>query len=214
MITDSAESNTEDTSQSSTNLFWQNQKVTRISRQQQDDNRSFTIWFTGLSGSGKTTLAHELEKHFHTKGIRSYVLDGDNLRHGLCSDLGFSVEDRTENLRRAREVAKLLVDAGIVCMAAFISPFEHDRTLTRQLFEADDFFEIHCDADLNICEQRDVKGLYRRARSGDVKDFTGISSPYEAPTAPDLRIATGNLDVEASVKIILSFLRERNVLNH
>lgn len=194
-------------------MLWQHSKVSRREREQRNAHRSFVLWFTGLSGAGKTTIAHALERYLADQGCRVYVLDGDNLRHGLCGDLGFSAEDRSENLRRVREVAKLMVDAGMICLSAFISPDADDREAARRIFAANEFFEIYCDADLQVCEQRDVKGLYRLARAGELENFTGISSPYDVPASPDLRIASGEQDIQASVEVVVAFLEEKNLLN-
>ena len=171
-----------------------------------------TIWLTGLSGSGKSTLAFALEKTLMEHGRACYVLDGDNVRHGLCADLGFSEADRSENIRRIGEVSKLFIDAGIVVLTAFISPFRADRDRVRSWMAPGDFLEIHCRCSVEICEQRDVKGLYKKARAGGVKNFTGISSPYEEPLAPELAVDTGTLELERCVSMVLELLRERGML--
>lgn len=196
----------------STNTVWHNATVTRYRREQLNNHRSAVLWFTGLSGAGKSTLAHAVEEELHRQGCRTFVLDGDNVRHGLCSDLGFSAEDRVENIRRIAETAKLLTEAGVIALTAFISPFRSDRERARNLFSHGDFIEIYCQAPLELCEQRDVKGLYRRARAGEVKDFTGISSPYEPPLNPELVVATDSLPLEDSVVQVLTLLRERGVI--
>ena len=170
------------------------------------------LWFTGLSGAGKSTLAHALEQRLHHFGCSTYVLDGDNVRDGLCSDLGFNLDDRTENIRRVGEAARLFMDAGILVITAFISPLRKDREAVRSKFEEGDFMEIHCSAALSVCEGRDVKGLYRRAREGEVSEFTGISSPYEAPEAPEYVADTGSLSLEACVDGIVSMLWARGIL--
>lgn len=188
---------------SSTNLVWQNSMVQRAQREQQNRHRSGVLWFTGLSGAGKSTLAYALDAQLHALGMRNYVLDGDNLRHGLCADLGFSAEDRSENIRRVGETAKLFMDAGCIVLCAFISPFRSDRERVRALFDSRDFLEIYCRCDLEVCEERDVKGLYQKARSGEVKNFTGISSPYEAPPAPELCLDTGRQSLEESVQQLM-----------
>jgi adenylylsulfate kinase len=167
------------------------------------------LWFTGLSGSGKSTLAHRVEEMLFKQGCYTYILDGDNVRHGLNGDLGFSESDRTENIRRIGEVAKLFVDAGVLIMAAFISPYREDRNRVRALFEASEFVEIHVKCALATCEERDPKGLYRKARAGELPDFTGIDSPYEAPENPELVIDSGLLSVEESVENILGYLAQR-----
>ena len=163
------------------NTVWHEHTVTRAEREALNDHKGAIIWFTGLSGSGKSTLANALEDRLNKLGKRTYVLDGDNIRKGLNKDLGFSDEDRVENIRRIGEVSKLMLDAGIIVMTAFISPFKQDRDIVRGLVGEGEFFEIFCDADLDICEERDPKGLYKKARAGDIPEFTGISSPYEAP---------------------------------
>lgn len=185
--------------------------VTRARRAQLNGHRSVIVWFTGLSGSGKSTLAHAVEEQLHQRGCRTFVLDGDNVRQGLCRDLGFSEAARTENIRRIGEVAKLCIEAGSVVLTAFISPFERDRTRVRALVPDGDFLEVYCACPLAVCEARDVKGLYRRARNGDIADFTGISSPYEAPAAPDLRVDTAHQSLEQSIACVLSLLRARGI---
>lgn len=193
------------------NIIWQQATVTRALREQQNRHKSVVIWFTGLSGSGKSTLAHCVEAYCFQRGFRTFVLDGDNLRHGLCADLGFSEADRTENIRRAGETAKLMLEAGIITLTAFISPFKADRDKIRQRMP-NDFIEIYCYCPLAVCESRDVKGLYKRARQGEVKQFTGISSPYEAPENPELVIDTSRYSVEESRGLIIQYLHDRQVL--
>lgn len=195
----------------SSDTVWHHATVTRLRREQQNSHRSAVLWFTGLSGAGKSTLAHAVEEELHQTGCRTIVLDGDNVRHGLCSDLGFSIEDRRENIRRIAEAAKLVAEAGVIAMTAFISPFRTDRERARSLFPHGDFIEIYCMAPLEVCEGRDVKGLYRRARSGEVKEFTGISSPYEAPTNPELTVDTGEQPLETCAAQVLTFLRQRRI---
>lgn len=192
------------------NLVWHHATVTRQRRADLNQHHSTVLWFTGLSGAGKSTLAHALEERLYQMSFHTFVLDGDNVRHNLCKDLGFSAEARVENIRRVAEVAKLFVEAGVIVLTAFISPFAEDRTKARQLL-GDDFIEIYCDCSLEICEQRDVKGLYRRARAGEVKEFTGISSPYEIPEQPDLRVNTGSQDLESCVTQVLDYLVQRGV---
>ena len=178
----------------SSNVVWHNATVTRDRREQQNGHRGGLFWFTGLSGAGKSTLAHTVEEKLHQSGYRTFVLDGDNVRHGLCADLGFSEEDRKENIRRIGHMAMLYVEAGIVVLTAFISPFRADRENVRKIAGAD-FHEIYCKCSLEVCEDRDVKGLYKRARAGEIPDFTGISSPYEEPEFADLTVDTeGNLE--------------------
>lgn len=195
----------------STNTVWHSAAITRAHRERLNVHRSVVLWFTGLSGSGKSTLAHAVEEKLYHLGCRTFVLDGDNVRQGLCSDLGFSVHDRSENIRRISEAAKLLVESGAIAMTAFISPFRSDRQKARSIFPRGDFIEIFCEASLDVCEQRDVKGLYKRARAGEVKDFTGISSPYEAPANPELAVMTGELPLEKCVAQVIEYLHQRNV---
>tara|TARA_Y100001968_G_scaffold51762_1_gene42707 strand:+ start:20816 stop:21451 length:636 start_codon:yes stop_codon:yes gene_type:complete len=190
----------------STNIVWHNSSVNRDSRSRRAGHKSVIIWFTGLSGSGKSTLANAVNIALFQKGIATYVLDGDNVRHGLCKDLGFSDFDREENIRRISEVAKLFLDAGVVVLTAFVSPFRADRDKARELVEKGDFIEVYCAADLEVCEKRDTKGLYAKARSGAIKDFTGISSPYEHPESPELIINTGALNLEDSVDLVVNKL--------
>jgi len=195
------------------NTVWHEPIITRADREALNRHRSCILWFTGLSGSGKSTLAHALEEKLHERGKRTYVLDGDNIRKGLCGDLGFSDEDRTENIRRIGEVAKLMIDAGLIVMTAFISPFRRDRQIARDLVEEGDFIEVFCDAPLDVCEDRDVKGLYRKARSGEIPEFTGISSPYEEPLAPELKLATGKLGIAACVDAAMDYLENNAYLD-
>ena len=188
------------------NTVWHEPTIYRNNRESLNEHRSVIMWFTGLSGAGKSTLAHALEDYLHKKGIRTFVLDGDNIRHGLCKDLGFSDADRTENIRRIGEVSKILIDAGVLTMSAFISPFRKDRRLVRELVADGDFIEIYCKASLETCENRDVKGLYKKARAGQIQEFTGISSPYEEPERPELIIDTANNTVETCVDQIVRYL--------
>ncbi|WP_353292757.1 adenylyl-sulfate kinase [Synechococcus sp. M16CYN] len=194
------------------NITWHEASVDRVARADKRGHRSAILWFTGLSGSGKSTLANAVNATLFKRGLASYVLDGDNMRHGLCKDLGFSGADREENIRRIGEVAKLFLDAGIIVLTAFISPFRADRNKVKALVEADDFLEIYCAADLNVCEVRDPKGLYAKARSGVIKEFTGISSPYEAPEAPTLKIDTGVQELSVSVSRVIRILQDRKVI--
>jgi adenylylsulfate kinase len=199
-------------SPAATNIVWHHSTVTRASRAHQRGHRSAIVWFTGLSGAGKSTLANAVNSALFEQGLACYVLDGDNVRHGLCRDLGFSDADREENIRRIGEVAKLFLDAGVVVLTAFVSPFRADRDRARALVEAGDFIEIHCAANLGVCEQRDTKGLYAKARAGEIKEFTGISSPYEEPEQPELRIDTGSQDLEGCVQQVLSYLEGAGVI--
>jgi adenylylsulfate kinase len=201
-----------DAPSNSTNVVWHRATVTRERRQQQNGHKSVILWFTGLSGAGKSSLAHAVEEQLHQLGCRTYVLDGDNVRHGLSGDLGFSDEDRVENIRRIGEVAKLFLEAGVIAMTAFISPFRAEREMARKLVPHGEFIEIYCHADLATCEQRDVKGLYRRARAGEIKEFTGISSPYEAPISPELVVDTGSRPIGECVEQVISQLRKRGIV--
>ena len=187
--------------------------VSRPRRETLNGHRSANLWFTGLSGSGKSTLAHALEERLHLMGCRTYVFDGDNVRHGLCGDLGFSLEDRSENLRRIAEMVGLFLDAGTIALSAFISPLEKDRVRVREIIGADNLIEIYCNCSLEVCEQRDVKGLYKLAREGKIKNYTGISSPYEAPKHPDLELDTGGgQSIQQCIKEILDLLYERGII--
>ncbi len=196
----------------STNVVWHHATVTRDRREEQNNHKGTILWFTGLSGSGKSSLAHAVEEQLHQRGCRTFVLDGDNVRHGLCSDLGFSIEDRVENIRRISEVAKLFLEAGVIVLTAFISPFRNERAAARKIVPHGDFLEIFCDSPLEVCEARDVKGLYKRARAGEIPEFTGISSPYEPPTSPELKVATGTDSIEECVDQVIQLLVTRDVL--
>ena len=195
-----------------TNIVWHEASVDREARCRQRGHSSAILWFTGLSGSGKSTLANAVNAVLFERGLATYLLDGDNIRHGLCKDLGFSDADREENIRRIGEVAKLFVDAGVITLTAFVSPFRADRDKARALVADGDFLEIHCAADLAVCESRDPKGLYAKARAGQIKEFTGISSPYEAPEKPELCLDTGAQDLEQCVAAVINLLEERGVL--
>lgn len=190
-------------------LFWQGQSIDMAERERLSGHKAAVLWFTGLSGSGKSTLASAVERRLYALACRTFVLDGDNLRHGLCRDLGFSSDDRHENIRRVGEVASLFVQSGAIVLSALISPFAADRERARSLVPAGRFFEIYCNASVEDCERRDVKGLYRRARSGEVRDFSGISSPYEAPDAPDLVLHTARDSVELCVEQVLAMVQSR-----
>jgi adenylylsulfate kinase len=187
--------------------------VNRNRREQQNKHRSVIIWFTGLSGSGKSTLAHSVEEELHQSGCRTFVFDGDNVRHGLCANLSFSEEDRHENIRRIGEMSKLFIEAGVIALTAFISPYKADRESVRALVSENDIIEIYCDTPLEVCEERDVKGLYKKARAGEIKNYTGISSPYEKPDHPDIVLDTSEDSVETNVEKILIFLEERNIFS-
>ena len=195
----------------SSNIIYHQASVTRRRRNQSNHHQSIVIWFTGLSGSGKSTLAHVLEEKLFNRGCSTYVLDGDNVRHGLSSNLDFTDNDRKENIRRIGEVSKLMLEAGVIVMTAFISPFKKDRSEVRKLMPQGDFIEIYCKASLEICEKRDIKGLYKLARAGEIKNYTGIDSPYEAPENPELIIDTDKESLEDSVFIIFSFLKSKGV---
>jgi adenylylsulfate kinase len=191
------------------NIIRHEYQVTRNDRRELNKHNSFLIWFTGLSGSGKSTLANALEKRLFQEGYRTYSLDGDNIRKGINKDLSFSPEDRTENIRRIAEIANLFVDAGMIVLAAFVSPYKKDRKNIEDIVGKDNFVEIFVNTSLEECENRDVKGLYKKARKGEIKDFTGINAPYEAPVNPDIEIVTDNLSIEESVEIIYKEIKEK-----
>lgn len=196
----------------SSDVVWHHAGVTRAKRAASFAHRSMLLWFTGLSGSGKSTLAHAVEDRLHAMGRHTFVLDGDNVRHGLCGDLGFSEQDRVENIRRVGEVGKLFLEAGVITLTAFISPFCRDRAVARSLFDEGDFLEIYCRCPREVCEERDVKGLYQLAREGKIKHFTGVSSPYEAPLAPELTVDTDRMSVEEAVEMVLAMLCRRGLI--
>ena len=196
----------------STNITWHQADITREDREKLHGHKACCLWFTGLSGSGKSTLAHEVENQLHAMGCSTIVLDGDNIRHGLNKNLGFSPEDRKENIRRIGEVAKLFIEGGAIAMTAFISPYKEDRDIARGLIPAGRFFEIYVEAPLDVCEQRDPKGLYKKARAGEIKGFTGIDAPYEAPDKPELVVNTGGHDLKASAKLVLDALRKAQII--
>jgi adenylyl-sulfate kinase len=195
----------EDRDQTS-HIYWSRGKVSAAQRESRNGHCGCVIWLTGLSGSGKSTIAVELEQTLFQSGRHTYILDGDNIRHGLCSDLGFSPKDRTENIRRIGEVARLFADAGIICIAAFISPYRGDRDLARKIAQPVKFVEVYLNAPLEVCEQRDPKGLYARARAGEIKEFTGISAPYEPPLKPEIELHTNQSSVAECVDAILKQL--------
>lgn len=196
----------------STNTVWHHATVTRARREQLNGHKSVIVWFTGLSGAGKSTLAHAVEERLHQMSCRTLVFDGDNVRHGLCGDLDFSEEDRRENIRRIGEMAKLFVEAGVIALTAFISPFRTDRLKVRNLTASGDFIEVYCRCPLEICEHRDVKGMYRRARAGEIRDFTGISSPYEEPENPELTVDTASMPLDQCVDQVIGYLQGRGVI--
>ncbi len=191
------------------NLTFQHFKITRSDRERGLNQRGLLIWFTGLSGSGKSTIANALEIKLQSKGFHTYLLDGDNIRTGLNKNLSFSLEDRTENLRRIAEVSHLLLDAGLITLASFISPLESERQMIRTIVGAENYFEIFINTSLDECERRDVKGLYKKARKGEIEEFTGISSPYEIPQNPDLEINTEKTSVEEAVEIIFERIKDQ-----
>ena len=194
------------------NIVWHDHKITRAERSVNKNQKPCLLWFTGLSGSGKSTIANALDVALHNRGYHTFLLDGDNVRHGLCRDLGFSDEDRVENIRRIGEVSKLFTDAGLIVLSAFISPFTSDRLLVRNLMPAGEFIEVFMDTPLDTCEQRDPKGLYEKARAGEIRNFTGIDSPYEAPERPEVRLDTSVMSVDQCVDKLVGYLLERNLI--
>ncbi|MFH4919788.1 adenylyl-sulfate kinase [Staphylococcus cohnii] len=197
----------------SKNITWHASEVTKDERLQRNQHKSAVIWFTGLSGSGKSKISVELEKALFNHQIHTYRLDGDNVRHGLNRNLGFSPEDRKENIRRIGEVSKLMVDAGLITVTAFISPYKSDREAVRQLLDTDDFIEIYTQCSLSECENRDPKGLYKKVRNGEIAEFTGVNAPYEAPTQPEIVLDTETLSVEASVSKIMDYLQQHQYID-
>ena len=187
----------------------QNYKTTKIQREVLHGHKSYLLWFTGLSGSGKSTLANLVEIALHRQGLSTYILDGDNIRQGINKDLSFAPEDRKENIRRIAEISNLILDAGIITLAAFVSPYIKDREEVKQIVGTDNFIEIFVNTSLEECERRDVKGLYKKARSGEIKNLTGISAPYEAPIKPNLEVVTDGQPIEESVKTILEFINKK-----
>ncbi|MCA9837905.1 MAG: adenylyl-sulfate kinase [Trueperaceae bacterium] len=196
----------------STNIVWHEQTVSKESRAKLKGQKPAILWFTGLSGSGKSTVANALELKLQAMGAHTYLLDGDNVRHGLNKNLGFSPEDRVENIRRIGEVAKLFVDAGVIVLTAFISPYREDRDMVRKIVDAGEFIEVYVDTPLEVCEERDPKGLYKKARAGEIPNFTGISAPYEAPNAPEIVLKTANKSIEESVSQLVQHLQKGNYL--
>lgn len=194
------------TEQKAVNIYWSQGAITRADRERLNGHRGFTIWFTGLSAAGKSTLAAAVEEALHESGYHTYILDGDNIRHGLNKNLGFSPEDRTENIRRIGETARLFRDCGVINMTAFISPYRRDRQAARELGDDDDFIEVFVDCPVEICEGRDPKGVYQKARQGIIKEFTGISAPYEAPENPDIHLRTDKMSVQECVRVIIDHL--------
>lgn len=194
------------------NIVWQQALVSRAERNAHNGHKSVVLWLTGFSGAGKSTLAHAIERRLFERNCATFVLDGDNVRHGLCDDLGFSQQDREENIRRVGEMAKLFTEAGVIAITAFISPFIADRDRVRSIMPAGEFIEIYCRCPLEICEERDVKGLYAKARQGLIVDFTGISSPYEPPVNPEIIVDTGNDTLEACVDQVLDYLQQHQII--
>jgi len=196
----------------SKDIVWHQHNIDKTTRAEQNGHKAFVLWFTGLSGSGKSTIAGALEQELFSRGVHTYLLDGDNVRHGLCKGLGFTAEDRQENLRRVGEAAKLMVDAGLVVLAAFVSPYRADREAIRSLLPAGEFVEVFVDTPLSECELRDPKGLYKKARAGEIKNFTGISDPYESPEKPEIHINNYGRSVSEIVTELLNQLQEANLL--
>lgn len=197
---------------SNPHVVWHDPVITRKMREEQNGHKSILIWFTGLPSSGKSTTAHALEETLFNMGCHTYVFDGDNVRHGLCSDLGFSKEDRQENLRRIGEMSKLFIDAGIIAMAAFVSPLISHREMVKGIVGRENFIEVYCKCPPEVCEQRDPKGHYAKARRGEIKEFTGVSAPYEEPISPDIVLDTARYSVLENVERIIAILRERHIL--
>ena len=197
--------------QKSTNITWHQSEIDQAAREELLKQKGCVIWFTGLSGSGKSTVANQVAAHLHQSGRITYVLDGDNIRHGLNKNLGFSPEDRQENIRRIGEVAKLFADAGLITTTAFISPYRQDRDAVRDIMPPDRFIEVFVDCPLEVCENRDPKGLYKKARAGELKGFTGIDAPYEAPQRPELVVNTNELDVAGCTEQVISYLMEHGL---
>ncbi len=198
--------------QKATNITWHEHKVSREEREKLLGQKGVILWFTGLSGSGKSTVANEVSHRLHQMGKLNYILDGDNIRHGLNKDLGFSPEDRAENIRRISEVANLFADAGVITITAFISPYRKDRDFCRALAGDGRFIEIYVKASLETCEKRDPKGLYKKARAGEIKEFTGISAPYEEPLNPEIILDSDNLSIEEEVEKVLGYLKEKKII--
>jgi len=193
----------------SENVVEQRGEVDRTMRERLHGHRAITLWFTGLSGSGKSTIAHAVEKRLYDQGVNAYAFDGDNVRHGLCGDLSFSPEGRSENIRRICEMNKLFVDAGIICLCAFITPRHEEQEKLRQAHQDGDFYLIHVDCPVEVCEERDVKGMYKLAREGKIKNYTGISAPYDKPKNPDLRLTTDTMPLDECVSAVLRLVESK-----
>jgi adenylylsulfate kinase len=193
----------------SLHIVTQNYNITKSQRETLHGHKAYLLWFTGLSGSGKSTLANLVEIELHKKGLSTYILDGDNVRQGINKDLGFTPQDRSENIRRIAEISNLMLDAGVITLAAFVSPYKKDREVVKQIVGPDKFIEIYVKTTLAACERRDVKGLYKKARAGEIKNMTGISAPYQAPIHPDLEIITDGQTIQQSVTVIMQFLNTK-----
>ena len=194
------------------NIVWHNYAISKSQRSEQKKHKPTILWFTGFSGSGKSTVANALESALNQLGVHTYLLDGDNVRHGLCKDLGFTDEDRVENIRRVGETAKLMVDAGLVVLTAFISPFQSERDMVRNLVEDGEFIEVFLDTPLEVCETRDPKGLYKKARAGEIKHFTGIDSDYQIPASPEIKIDTSKNTLDQSVQELVAYLKQHQII--
>jgi bifunctional enzyme CysN/CysC len=206
VLEDSYPRRTSESLHKSQNIYWSHGKVTADQRARRNGHPGRVVWLTGLSGAGKSTIATDLERELFNAGKHAFVLDGDNIRHGLCSDLGFSPDDRKENIRRVGEIARLFADAGVICITAFISPYRSDRDMVRKMAKAGQFVEVYVNAPVEVCEQRDPKGLYAKARANEIKDFTGVSAPYEAPLKPEVQLHTDKLTIAESVTRIVDYL--------
>ncbi|WP_404342239.1 adenylyl-sulfate kinase [Pseudoalteromonas mariniglutinosa] len=194
------------------NIVWHNYAISKAQRSEQKQHKPAILWFTGFSGSGKSTVANALESTLNQQGIHTYLLDGDNVRHGLCKDLGFTDEDRIENIRRVGETAKLMVDAGLLVLTAFISPFRGERDMVRNLVEDGEFIEVFLDTPLAVCESRDPKGLYKKARAGEIKHFTGIDSDYQIPNSPEIILDTSKNNLDQSVQELIAYLKQQQII--